>query len=253
MTFDENNQVLMNGNMLNEMDKIPNNSVDMILTDLPYGTTGCSWDTIIPFDLMWEQYKRVIKENGAIVLFGSQPFTSKLITSNIENYKYDWIWDKVSVSNPQLAKIQPLKNYETISVFGKKGIKTNYYPQGLQRIKGAKKTNSSEREGVEKLGHISRRKDYVQEFTNYPKAIIENPRPANGVHPTQKPTDLLEYLIKTYTIAGETVLDSTMGSGSTGVACLNTDRKFIGIELDEKYFEIAKGRMKNNQNQLGLF
>lgn len=231
------------GDCLELMKQIPDNSIDMILCDLPYGTTACKWDTIIPFDPLWEQYNRIIKDNGAIVLFGSEPFSTKLRHSNLKGYKYDWIWDKVSVSNPQLAKIQPLKSFELISVFGKGKGKVNYFPQGLIKIDNPKvvvKTKSD----TELLGHIQRRNDYKQEFTNYPKALaLRYPRPSKPIHPTQKPVELLEYLIKTYTNEGDVVLDNCMGSGSTCVAAVNTNRHYIGFEKEPEYYDIACKRL----------
>ena len=235
---------IYNGDCLEIMDRLIEEGiiVDAIICDPPYGTTACKWDSIIPFDEMWERLNKLIKPKGAIVLFGSEPFSSALRVSNIKGFKYDWIWDKKSVSNPQLAKKQPLKNFEMISVFGinKQGV--NYFPQGLIEIENpiVKKTKNTENE---KLRHIKRR-EYVQTHTNYPKAFLQFSRPSKNVHPTQKPVALLEYLIKTYTKEGELVLDFTMGSGSTGVACMNTNRKFIGIELDENYFNIAKQRIE---------
>ena len=247
MLESKENLKLLKGNCLEIMKSIPNGSVDMILCDLPYGTTACKWDVIIPFEPLWAEYRRIIKDRGAIVLFGSEPFSSKLRMSNIKGYKYDWIWDKKAVSNPQLAKKQPLKNFETISVFGVGTAGVNYYPQGLVEIENPK-VRGSKVSDTEKLGHIKRRSDYVQTHTNYPKALaLQFPRPSKPMHPTQKPVELLEYLIKTYTIEGETVLDNCMGSGSTGVACINTNRKFIGIELDDRYYEIAVNRLKNNE------
>ena len=238
------NYSIYHGDCLEVMDKLIGEGVkvDAIITDPPYGTTACKWDSVIPFDDMWDRLKKLIKPNGAIVLFGSEPFSSALRMSNIKGFKYDWIWDKKAVSNPQLAKKQPLKNFELISVFGtdKRGI--NYFPQGLIKIDNPK-IKRTKNTDTEMLGHI-KRKDYVQTHTNYPKAFLQYSRPSKNVHPTQKPVDLLEYLIKTYTNEGELILDFTMGSGSTGVACLNTNRKFIGIELDEKYFEIAKKRLE---------
>ena len=235
---------LYKGDCLEIMKNIPDKSIDMILCDLPYGTTTCKWDTIIPFEPLWTEYKRIIKDRGAIVLFGSEPFSSKLRISNIKGYKYDWIWDKKSVSNPQLAKRQPLKNFETISVFGtgKSGIV--YYPQGLIKIENPKVRGQIVTD-TEKLRHINgRRNDYMQTYTNYPKALaLQFPKPSKPLHPTQKPVELLEYLIKTYTIEGELVLDNCMGSGSTGIACLNTNRRFIGIEKDDKYFDLAYNRI----------
>ena len=238
---------IYNGDCLEIMDKLIEEGlkVDSIICDPPYGTTACKWDSIIPFDEMWNRLNKLIKSNGAIVLFGSEPFSSKLRVSNLKGFKYDWIWDKKAVSNPQLAKKQPLKNFEIISVFGTDKSRVNYYPQGLIEIKNPKIKNTKVSEN-EKLGHIKRRCDYVQTHTNYPKAFLQYSRPSKNVHPTQKPVELLQYLIKTYTNENELVLDFTMGSGSTGVACINTNRRFIGIELDENYFNIAKNRIESS-------
>lgn len=234
---------IYNMDCLDGMKLIPDKSVDMILCDLPYGTTACKWDVIIPFEPLWEQYNRIIKKNGAIVLFGSEPFATKLRSSNLKNYKYDWIWDKVSISNPQLAKIQPLKSFESVIVFGSGKGKVNYYPQGLIEIENPKVKNTKVSEN-EKLRHIKRRSDYVQTHTNYPKALsLKYPRPSKNVHPTQKPVELLKYLIKTYTKEKEVVLDNCIGSGSTAIACLETDRQFIGFELDKNYYDIANKRI----------
>ena len=230
---------LEHGDCLDVMDKLINEGikVDMILTDPPYGTTACKWDSVIPFDKMWERINKLIKPNGAIVLFGSEPFSSALRMSNIKNYKYDWIWEKRPV-NFLNAKKQPLRNTENIIVFNSK----IYNPQGLiykERIN--KRSNSTETNNVHGLWN----KSY---FTNYPKQILKFIG-ERGLHPTQKPVELMEYLIKTYTNEGETVLDFTMGSGSTGVACLNANRRFIGIELDENYFNIAKERIEKWNGQ----
>jgi site-specific DNA-methyltransferase (adenine-specific) len=229
---------LRRGDCLELMKDIPDKSIDMILCDLPYGTTACKWDTVIPFKPLWEQYNRIIKDNGAIVLFGSEPFSSQLRMSNIRNYKYDWVWDKKKMGTPLNAKRQPLKIHENIMVFNKH----NYYPimsVGKYRKKG----------GVSKQPEITGKVDLNYSVYNnlyYPKSIIEfsNASQKGKVHPTQKPVELLEYLIKTYTNENETVLDNCMGSGSTGVACINTNRNFIGIELNEKYFEVAKNRIE---------
>lgn len=225
---------LYHGDCLIEMNRVADKSVDMILTDLPYGTTACKWDSVIPFDKMWEQLERVIKDNGAIVLFGSEPFSSYLRMSNIKNYKYDWIWKKSNIMNFLNAKKQPLREYETISVFNAKV----YYPQGLKKNKKGynRRGGRTESTGYFELKNKS-------EFTGYPRNILEF-NSEKGLHPTQKPVALLEYLIKTYTKENETVLDFTMGSGSTGVACVNTNRNFMGIEKDDKYFEIAEKRIK---------
>lgn len=234
---------LRQGDCLEVMKTIPDNSVDMILCDLPYGTTACKWDNIIPFEPLWEQYNRIIKDNGAIVLFGSEPFSSNIRVSNLKAYKYDWVWNKKLAGNGILAKKQPLKIHENILVFNT----TKYYPQmekGKYRRKmtGGLNTNKT---------HILNNSKTIQpEYKNdlyYPKSIQEfsvaNLRKGR-LHPTQKPVDLLEYLIKTYTNENEVVLDNCMGSGSTGVACVNTKRNFIGIELDENDFNIAKERIK---------
>ena len=241
---------LYKGECLEVMKLIPDASIDAIITDPPYGTTACKWDSVIPFEPMWEQLNRIIKPNGAIVLFGSEPFSSALRMSNIKNYKYDWIWDKVSVSNPQLSKYQPLKGFELIHIFSSGG-KALYYPQGLVKIEKTY-TRKNKTNETESLKHNSRN-EYTSKFTNYPRMLsLKFPRPYNNttVHPTQKPVELMEYLIKTYTNENETVLDFTMGSGSTGVACVNTKRKFIGIEMDDKYFEIAEQRIKEAEYKL---
>ena len=226
---------LYKGDCLEVMDRLIEEGikVDMILTDPPYGTTACKWDNVIPFDEMWIRINELIKTNGAIVLFGNEPFSSNLRISNIKNYKYDWVWNKRPV-NFLNAKRQPLREVENIMVFNSK----IYNPQGLiykERIN--KRSNSTETNSKHGLSN----KSY---YTNYPKQILRFIG-ERGLHPTQKPVALLEYLIKTYTDEGELVLDFRMGSGSTGVACINTNREFIGIELNEKYFNIAKDRLEN--------
>jgi len=244
---------LYKGDCLELMKDIPSSSVDAIITDPPYGTTACKWDSVIPFDLMWEQLNRIIKPNGAIALFGSEPFSSALRMSNIKNYKYDWIWDKVSVSNPQLSKHQPLKSFELIHIFSSKG-KALYYPQGLVKIENPY-TRKNKTNETESLKHNSRN-EYTSKFKNYPRMLsLKYPRPYNNttVHPTQKPIELMEYLIKTYTNENETVLDFTMGSGSTMVACENTNRNGIGIEMDENYFDVAMKRLAQHASQLNAF
>ena len=243
---------LMKGDCLERMKEIESGSIDMILTDPPYGTTACKWDSVIPFDLMWEQLNRIIKPNGAIVLFGSEPFSSALRMSNIKNYKYDWKYKKSRPTGFGNAKKQPLRNIEDILIFYAKQVK--YNPQGLSRINKVRKNSVSQggnslREDVNSSsgkGNLrTKGSEYKQEFTNYPTQILEFPRVTKTVHPTQKPVALMEYLIKTYTKEGEIVLDFTMGSGSTGVACKNLNRSFIGIEMDDKYFEIAKERIES--------
>jgi len=242
---------LMLGDCLELMPQIPSGSVDMILCDLPYGTTACKWDTVIPFEPLWEQYKRVIKKNGAIVLFGSQPFTSKLIMSNADMFTYCWYWLKSRPTGFANAKKQPLRCVEEIVVFYRKP--PTYNPQGLVRIDKVCRNSTScggdtVRENVAaSSGKGSMRtagKEYVQEFTNYPRQVLDIPHDTDSrEHPTQKPVALCEYLIRTYTNEGETVLDNCMGSGTTGVACHNTGRNFIGIEQDPKYFQIAHQRI----------
>jgi site-specific DNA-methyltransferase (adenine-specific) len=235
---------LILGDCLEEMKDIPAGSVDMILTDPPYGTTACKWDSIISFEPMWSELKRVVKPNGAIVLFGSEPFSSALRMSNIKNYKYDWVWDKKKGGNPLLSKIQPIKTFENILIFEKSGKKVNYFPIMVKRDKvkyrGGNKGNKSEINN----NAFTENKAYTHK---YPKAILEvsNASQKGKVHPTQKPVALLEYLIKTYTNENETVLDFTMGSGSTGVAAKNLNRKFIGIENDEGYFKVAQERIES--------
>lgn len=231
---------LIHGDCLEEMKYIEYGSVDMILTDPPYGTTACKWDSVIPFEPMWEQLKRIIKNNGAIVLFGSEPFSSNLRLSNIKMYKYDWVWNKVAFSNQMMAKVQPLRIIENVMVFAKN--RPIYYPQGLIRCDKITRQGSKI---TENIGGGKRKTEYKQEFTNYPKNLIQFSKDRPSMHPTQKPVSLMEYLIKTYTNEGETVLDFTMGSGTTGVACKNLNRDFIGIELDKSYFDIAEKRIND--------
>lgn len=237
---------LLQGDCLELMKDIPDGSVDMVLADLPYGTTAIKWDVIIPFERLWEQYKRVIKHNGAVVLFGTEPFSSNLRVSNLEMYKYDWIWEKPQGVNFAQCNHMPMSVYETISVFGNFGMSKNakvqpiYNPQGLIEVNKKKKakTYSDHRP-------TDNNKDHIQKFTNYPRQIIRFPQ-ERGFHPTQKPVALMEYLIKTYTNEGDTVLDNVMGSGTTGVACKILNRNFIGMELDEGYFNKAKERIENH-------
>ena len=232
---------LICGDCLTEMQNIPDGSVDMILCDPPYGTTACKWDSVIPFEPMWEQLNRIIKPNGAICLFGSEPFSSALRMSNIKHFKYDWYWNKIRGVGHLNAKRQPMKSVETISVFYKK--QCCYNPQMRPREKSrTSKNNNSQKV----FGNC--RNNFVGETLKekYPVSLItfsKSDMKKNKFHSSQKPIDLLEYLIRTYTNEGETVLDFTMGSGSTGVACVNTNRNFIGIELDENYFKIAKERI----------
>jgi len=243
---------LMKGDCLELMKSIPDGSIDLILTDPPYGTTACKWDSVIPFESMWEQLKRIIKPNGAIVLFGSEPFSSALRMSNIKQYKYDWVWEKSRALGFMNAKNKPMNKHELVSVFSSgtcangSNKKMPYYPQGLiplNKIVKGRKDSLADREG-HKFSRKSHKDELFQEWTNYPDQILRYASEGNTVHPTQKPVPLLEYLIKTYTQEGETVLDFTCGSGSTLVAAKNTNRHAIGIELDETYFKIAQDRIK---------
>ena len=218
--------------------------VDMILTDPPYGTTACKWDAVIPFEPMWERVNKLIKPNGAILLFGSEPFTSRLVCSNLKGFKYRWDWNKKIPSGMSYAKYRPMQQTEDICVFTKNREKTIYNPQMTKRDKPIKSggTKHSETSPIkEKYKNFKKTYGYKN-----PTTLSEFDKIRRGsLHPTQKPVDLLEYLIKTYTNEGDLILDFTMGSGSTGVACLNTNRKFIGIELNEKYFNTAKNRLEN--------
>ncbi len=241
--LDNNERVwLMQGDCLERMKEIPSGSVDMVLTDPPYGTTACKWDSIIPLEPMWEQLKRIIKPNGAIVMTASQPFTTILIASNLKDFKYTWVWDKVKPSTGLHAKIMPLRSTEDIVVFGKDKI--NYFPQMAQKKLRVESKNDSNGEA---FGGARVKREHDNKGLGYPKnlLVMSNADQTGRVHPTQKPVALMEYLIKTYTNEDEVVLDFTMGSGSTGVACRNTNRKFIGIELDSDYFRIALERIKS--------
>jgi len=244
---------LYNGDCLELMKSIEDNSIDAIITDPPYGTTACKWDSVIDFELMWEQLNRIIKPNGAIVLFGSEPFSSALRMSNIKNYKYDWVWRKTRPVGHLQAKKQPIKDIETISVFYKK--QCLYNPQGTIRVE-IKHKNTEARLNSSGFGVVGNaKKEYKQTISNYPRRILDFASTHNVgrlTHPTQKPVALMEYLIKTYTKKNETVLDFTMGSGTTGVACKNLYRNFIGIEKDKNYFDIASKRIKEHQSQLRL-
>ena len=238
---------IYNEDCLEGMKRIPDKSVDMILCDLPYGTTACKWDTIIPFEPLWEQYKRVIKDNGAIVLTASQPFTSALVMSNPKMFKYAWVWDKALAGNGILAKVQPLKIHEDVCVFAKG--KVNYFPimrKGKGRYKGGIKDNHGTFSGAEAP------KVWSDEY--YPTTVLDFSGAgmrSTRVHPTQKPVALFEYLINTYTIEGGTVLDNCMGSGTTAIACLNTNRNFIGFELDETYYTLANNRIAKHLLERG--
>jgi len=242
---------LYKGDCLKVMKGIKDNSIDAIITDPPYGTTACKWDSVIDFDLMWEQLNRIIKPNGAIVLFGSEPFSSALRMSNIKNYRYDIIWDKIRGSNFALANKQPLKTHENISVFYKK--LPTYNPQ----MTVGEPYDKTKYNGVNDTSNITghkikrtRKKNNGERFPVSIQKVSMNWKRQDQIHPTQKPIALMEYLIKTYTNENETVLDFTMGSGSTMVACQNTKRNGIGIEMDENYFNIAKKRIEDNKLKL---
>lgn len=250
---------LRKGDCLEVMKTIESNSIDAIITDPPYGTTACKWDSVIDFDLMWEQLNRIIKPNGAIVLFGSEPFSSALRMSNIKNYKYDWVWNKSNPANINCGNFQPMKYHEIISVFySKKGTFNKQMiersKEGIKTIKNVKKNKTSFKPTFKDLNSKDSKTEYSSErydtkLKNPSSLIYFNsvrPKSKEKVkHPTQKPVPLMEYLIKTYTNEGETVLDFTMGSGSTGVATKNLNRNFVGIEQDEKYFNIAQDRINS--------
>ena len=231
---------IFNEDCLEKMKDIEDKSIDLILCDLPYGTTDCKWDIIIDFEKLWEQYKRIIKDNGAIVLFGSEPFSSNLRLSNKKMYRYDWYWKKNNVSCGIVARIQPMRCIETISVFYKKT--PTYNPQGLILLDKPIINKPCEYDKI----YRKKKNNSVQKYVNYPNHFLEfrAENCAGRLHPSQKPVELLEYLIKTYTNEGDLVLDNCMGSGSTGVACINLNRKFIGIEKEEKYYKIAEDRTK---------
>ena len=233
---------LLFGDCLERMKEIPNGSVDAIICDPPFGTTACAWDSVIPFEPMWAELKRITKPNGAIVIFGSEPFSSALRMSNIKKYKYDWVWDKRLPSGMQIAKYRPMQRHENIMVFCENGT-PKYYPiKTPQKERTGKIYSKSETSPVKY--DDGKLKTYKEKN---PQSIIEfYKRDGKSLHPTQKPVALLEYLIKTYTQEGETVLDFTFGSCSTGVAALNTNRKFIGIEMDEGYFDIGVKRMQDS-------
>ncbi len=232
---------------IEQMKTIPDGSIDAIITDPPYWTTACKWDSIIPFEPMWEQLKRIIKPNWAIVLFGSEPFTSILITSNLKGFKYRWDWNKKIPSGMSYARFRPMQQSEDICVFTKSGNKTIYNPQMVKREKSIKSGGTKPSESAPIANKdVNFKKTY--EYKN-PTTLIEFDKVRKGsLHPTQKPVALIEYLIRTYTNEWETVLDFTIGSGTTAIACINTNRNYIGFELDKWYFDIANERIKNHLN-----
>ena len=239
---------LMLGDCLERMKEIESGSVDAIICDPPYGTTKCSWDSIIPLEPMWAELKRIIKPNGAIVMTASQPFTTTLIASNMKMFKYCWVWQKQKPTNFYQVKYSPLKEHEDIAVFSQG--KPKYYPQGTVEvsIKSGRKNKSSNLYSKYDGG------DYVQKVGNYPRTVIKIPTEGDKyrVHPTQKPVALMEYLIKTYTNEGETVLDFTAGSMSTAIACINTNRKGVMIEKDERYFKVGSERVEGALSEKGI-
>lgn len=247
---------LYKGDCLEVMKSIPDKSIDMILCDLPYGTTACKWDVTIPFDKMWEQYGRVCKENAVIALFGNEPFTSLLICSKLDWFKYRIDWDKVVPSGFTYARFRPMQQTEDISIFSNGGGKTLYNPQMIKRDTPIKAGGNNVITSIyRKVNGMGEGKKYEKAYEyKFPTTHIKFTKIRQGsLHPTQKPVELLEYLVRTYSTEGDTVLDNCMGSGSTGVACVNTNRNFIGIEKDENYFKIAEKRIKQAQSQLTLF
>jgi len=238
------------GDCLEVMKTIESGSIDAIITDPPYGTTACKWDSVIPFEPMWEQINRIVKTNGATALFGGEPFSSALRMSNIKNYKYDWKWEKAQGVNFAQCNHMPMSVYEDICVFGNFGMSKNakiqptYNPQNLTVINKKKKAKTSTEHRV-----CENNIDHIQKFGNYPRQI-QKFSSERGLHPTQKPVLLMEYLIKTYTNEGETVLDFTAGSFTTAIACMNTKRSFIGIEKDETYFNIGVERVDKHKEKL---
>lgn len=253
------NSYIKQGDCLELMKDIPDESVDLILCDLPYGTTACSWDNILPFDKLWEHYKRIIKKDGVICLFAMQPYTSMLISSNLDMYRYNWIWRKNSSTGFLNANYKPLTETEDICVFsnGTVGSLSNnpirYYPQDLIEVNRIKQNNPNstwrKSKGYNSMNNkLNSEEEFTQKYENYPTNILEFDRDNCIYHPTQKPVELLEYLIKTYTREGQVVLDNCMGSGSTIIACINTKRNYIGMESDETYFNLAEKRIGHRVN-----
>lgn len=257
------NHRLMLGDCLERMREIPDQSVDLVLADLPYGTTACPWDSVIPFAPLWAHYRRVTRPTAAIVLTASQPFTTALIASNYGMFKYEWVWRKSKGANFTHAKNMPIKFHENVVVFSTAPIghkvqlgerRMAYNPQGLRKVdkKWSRPRKYDTEHGLTRESHSL---DRVIEFEGYPTSVIEFGNSDNrerGLHPSQKPEALMEYLVRTYTSEGETVLDNTMGSGTTGVACINTNRQFIGIERDEAYFQIASDRLQRAERAASI-
>ena len=239
---------VIHGDCLDVMRTLPDKSIDMILCDLPYGTTACKWDTIIPFELLWKEYKRLIKDNGAIVLTASQPFTSALVMSNLDMFKYCWVWNKRKGGNPLTAKQQPIKITEDVVIFGG-GIE--YYPLMTKRDKPKWRGGNTGKVSETTNNCFAENKVY---YELYSKNIIDisNANQIGKLHPTQKPVALFEYLIKTYTNEGDTVLDNCAGSGTTGIACLSTNRNYILIEKEKEYIDIINKRIAEHEQQLTI-
>jgi len=237
-----NDNYLIQGECLEEMAKLPDGFIDAVICDSPYGTTACKWDAVIPFEPMWEQLKRIVKPNGAIVLTAAQPFTSALVMSNPKMFKYDWIWEKPNGTGHLNAKKQPMRNKEDVLVFYKK--QCSYFPRMTE---GDPYRWDSVRSGGSQYGKVGN-EGIENKGLRFPKQCLKFPQ-ERGLHPTQKPVALMEYLIKTYTNEGEVVLDFAMGSGTTGVACAHTEREFIGIEQDPEYFAIAEDRLSSYRDR----
>ena len=227
------------GDCLDILPTLPDDSIDMVMVDLPYGTTACKWDSIIPLDFLWEQYNRICKKNAAMLFTSAQPFTTTLASSNINNFRYEWIWEKPQGTNPMNAKVMPLKSHENILVFYRS--KPTYNPQMWYSTPYSGFSSDTSKIGEVYGNQQSKHRDNP-EGSRYPKTVLKF-KQEKGLHPTQKPVGLMEYLIKTYTNEGDTILDNTMGSGTTGVACVNCNRSFVGIEMDKKYYQISKERV----------
>jgi site-specific DNA-methyltransferase (adenine-specific) len=229
------------GDCLDILPTLADNSVDMVLVDLPYGTTACKWDSIIPLDKLWKQYNRICKKDGAMVFTAAQPFTTILAASNLENFRYEWIWEKPQGTNPMNAKVMPLKSHENILIFYRK--KPVYNPQMWYSTPYSGFSSNTSKIG-EVYGSAKSKHRDNPEGSRYPKTVLKF-KQEKGLHPTQKPVEMMEYLIKTYSNEGDVILDNTMGSGTTGVACVNTNRNFIGIEMEENYYKIAEQRISS--------
>lgn len=242
---------IYNEDCLEGMKRIPDGSVDCVICDLPYGTTACKWDSCIPFDKLWAEYKRIRKPNAPILLFGSEPFSTMIRMSNLSEFRYDWIWEKSQGANFVHAKIKPLKIHETISVFYG-DTKTIYNPQGLRPCHKVKSNSAKFGTNVRDWNHAD---EYVQEWENYPTSILRysNPAGRDRFHPTQKPVALIQYLIRTYSNEGDLVLDNCIGSGTTALACVRLGRHYIGSEISEKYVSMANEKIRIEESQLKLF